>query len=86
MRATRALARFDGAVIDGAVNGAGRLGWWVSACKAWVDRVIVDGAVNGVARLVQAVGVAGRRLQTGTVHHYLLWIVTAMVVLIVWVH
>ncbi len=76
--AAQALARFDGAVIDGAVNGAGRLGAWVGACKAWVDRVLIDGAVNGVARAVQAVSVAGRRLQTGVVHHYLLWIVAAL--------
>ena len=41
---------------------------------------------NGVARLVQAVGAAGRRLQTGVVHHYLLWVVAAVALFFVSFH
>jgi len=75
---------FDGNVIDGAVNGAGRLGLWTSRQKGWVDQVIVDGAVNGMATAVGWAGGAVRRIQTGLVQNYLL-IAAAGAITLFWV-
>ena len=84
LRGCQALLRFDLRVIDGAVNGAGASGWRLSQLKDWIDRNVVDGLVNGVAQFVRAVSTAGRRIQTGLVHHYLLGVVAAVVILAVW--
>ena len=82
---TQALSRFDGAVIDGAVNGAGRIGAWLSRWEQAFDQFIVDGIVNGFGFVAQHAGSAGRRLQTGVVQQYLLVLIVAVVTLAVFV-
>lgn len=77
----RALGRFDIAIIDGAVNGVGRLGAWASRAKAWVDHAIIDGAVNGLAWIARWVGAQLRQAQTGIIQQYLLVVVVSVVVL-----
>jgi NADH-quinone oxidoreductase subunit L len=47
-----------------------------------VDGKVIDGAVNGVATLVRRSGSAARRVQTGYVRNYALWIVVGIVVLL----
>ena len=58
-------------VIDGVVNGAGRLatvtGRWV---YAHVDQQVVDGAVNGSASAAQGGGQVFRQLTSGKVQQY----------------
>jgi len=81
---TRWLSKFDSVVVDGMVNGAGAGGWQLSQWKAAFDRAVVDRVVNGLAECVRAVGSAGRRLQTGLVHHYLLAVTVAVVAIAVW--
>ena len=76
---TQALSRFDTSVIDGAVNGAGRLGWELGQLKQRFDQTVVDGFVNGVARAAQRLGALGRQLQTGVIHQYLLVVIGAAV-------
>ena len=80
LRLAAGLAQWDQRVIDGAVNGAGRLGTWLSEIKAQCDRVIVDGLVNGVARGIRGVGATLRRIQTGVIQQYLLVVIIAVVV------
>jgi NADH:ubiquinone oxidoreductase subunit 5 (subunit L)/multisubunit Na+/H+ antiporter MnhA subunit len=64
------LAAFDGAVIDGAVNGVARA-WSVSSASAWrFDGAVIDGAVNGLAAAVVRTGARVRRLQAGEVQGY----------------
>ncbi len=85
LRLAQGLSTFDGVVVDGAVNGAGRLGRAIGTMKDWCDRRLVDGAVNGVAALVTNTSRAGRRLQTGHVRHYLLGaVVSTLVLILVW--
>jgi NADH-quinone oxidoreductase subunit L len=81
LAATGSLARFDQRVIDGAVNGAGRLGDLVARVKASFDRVVVDGFVNGLAAAVRGVGALLRLIQTGVVQQYLLVVAAAVVAL-----
>jgi len=64
-------SRFDGGVIDGAVNFAGAIGRFLGRFDAWIDSTFVDGAVNLVASLTSAAGGGLRRLQTGRVQTYL---------------
>ena len=83
LAAADALSRFDGRVVDGAVNGVGRAGWWLGQWKERFDRLIVDGVVNGVAAMIRRLGESLRRIQTGVIHQYLLVIVSAAVALTV---
>ncbi|MBI4597476.1 MAG: NADH-quinone oxidoreductase subunit L [Candidatus Omnitrophica bacterium] len=75
------LATFDQRVIDGAVNGAGRLGDRISRWKDACDRLVVDRIVNGTASTIRAAGVALRALQTGIIQHYLFVVVVAVAAL-----
>jgi NADH-quinone oxidoreductase subunit L len=62
----------DRTVVDGAVNGAGKVtvvGSWFSSLT---DRTIVDGLVNLVGWIVQESSHAFRRVQTGLVQNYAL--------------
>jgi len=62
----------DRTVVDGAVNGAGKLtvvGSWFSGLT---DRKVVDGLVNLVGWIVQESSLAFRRFQTGLVQNYAL--------------
>jgi NADH-quinone oxidoreductase subunit L len=65
----------DRTVVDGAVNGAGKLtivGSWFSGLT---DRTVVDGLVNLVGWVVQESSLVFRRLQTGLVQNYALLMV-----------
>ncbi|MBI3323676.1 MAG: NADH-quinone oxidoreductase subunit L [Candidatus Omnitrophica bacterium] len=84
LRLTQRLAAFDLGAIDGLVNRTGAAGWSVGQWQSVFDQQVVDRVVNGVAALARELGRAGRRLQTGVVHHYLLVIGAAVVVLSVW--
>jgi len=84
LRLTSGLSRFDLRVIDGLVDRTGMAGWSLSQLKDQFDRQVVDRLVNGLAQAVRALSQLGRRLQTGLVHHYLLCVVAAVVLLSVW--
>jgi len=77
------LSRFDGSVIDGAVNLAGST-WRRIADAGWsFDSTIVDGVVNGAAAIVKEAGAQMRRVQTGRVRTYQMLVVGAVVALAV---
>ena len=82
--AAEEFSRFDRAVIDGAVDGAGAAGDLVSRWKERFDRLVVDGLVNGVATAARAAGAGLRRIQTGVVQQYLLIAVASVVLLAAW--
>jgi NADH-quinone oxidoreductase subunit L len=77
---TRGLSRVDQKIVDGAVNGAGSLGWLFGQWKDRIDRRVVDGFVNGLAYLTRGLGIGLRWLQTGIVQHYLLVVVAAVAI------
>jgi NADH-quinone oxidoreductase subunit L len=76
-------AAFDRIVIDGIVNGTGYLTRMVSWVSGLFDRYIVDGAVNGVAAVLQGAGEGIRRVQTGRIQTYLVYVSASVLVLIV---
>jgi len=78
------MFRFDQVIIDGAVNGAGKLTLWWSWAKERFDTYVIDGAVNGAGYLSLAIGRFFRKTQTGQLQTYALVIFLGAVVLIFW--
>jgi NADH-quinone oxidoreductase subunit L len=77
--ASRAIAWFDGAVVDGLVNFVGTLGNWFADLSAWVDANIVDRLVVMWADIARTLASGFRRLSTGYVQQYMLTFVVAVV-------
>ena len=75
-------AAFDKYIIDGIVDGSGYLTRFVAWVTGLFDNYIVDGAVNGVAAVLQGAGESFRRIQTGRVQTYLVYVSASVLVLI----
>ncbi|MBC7327974.1 NADH-quinone oxidoreductase subunit L [bacterium] len=69
---SRLLADFDFKVIDGIVNGVGRVTVITSYLQSWIDNYVVDGFVNATAWITGAFSYILRYLQSGYVQFYLL--------------
>ncbi len=67
------IGRFDLSVIDGIVNGMGAIWKWISDISGHIDYHGVDGLVNGIAS-VTIYSAKLRRIQTGLIQNYLLFI------------
>jgi NADH-quinone oxidoreductase subunit L len=65
--------------IDGTVDGAARATVQVSKWDGIFDAAIVDGLVNLTSRVCYAVGDRLRRVQTGYLRNYVLFLVLAAV-------
>ncbi len=76
------FAWFDLNVVDGLVNVVGWFGRVFSALQGWVDLHIVDGIVNGIALVTGWVGNVVRRVQTGRVQDYLLWVLLGVLAIV----
>jgi NADH-quinone oxidoreductase subunit L len=72
MSSAHGLWAVDRKVVDGAVNGSGKLTVISSWFSGLTDRTVVDGLVNLVGWVVQESSHAFRRLQTGLVQNYAL--------------
>jgi NADH-quinone oxidoreductase subunit L len=68
----RLLAEMDTVVIDGGVNGTGRMVRWAGAISRWWDIWIVDGLVRLTAWTVKLASYPMRLVQTGSVQLYAL--------------
>jgi NADH-quinone oxidoreductase subunit L len=67
-----ALSKFDAAVVDGGVNGAGWLTRFSSRISIWWDTWVVDGAVRLSSFAVKLSSYPVRIVQTGSVQAYAL--------------
>jgi NADH-quinone oxidoreductase subunit L len=79
---SRASGWFDRVVIDGIVNGCGYLTRFASWVTGVFDLRGVDGIVNGIAWVMQGAGEGFRRVQTGRVQTYLVFVCFSVVLLI----
>lgn len=79
MSLARNIAEFDKKVVDGIVNGAGKVTLLVSRLSGLFDRVAVDGVVNSLADTVLDIGEKGRVLQTGRLRQYLAFLAVGVV-------
>ena len=84
MQISKLMAWFDRNVIDSILHGAAAL------CKGGsqvvdvlFDRTLVDGSVNGVARGTWDFGLWLRKMQTGSLRQYVMFIVIGTVALVV---
>lgn len=68
---SRILMAVDRQVVDGAVDGFGRVGGLLANLAAWLDRYIVDGLVRLIGKIAYWLGNVVRRTQTGRVQYYL---------------
>jgi len=75
MAGARGLWTFDARVVDGGVNGTG----WLTMFSAWfshlIDKYVVDGTVNLVGAVLEESSFVLRRLQTGLIQNYALFMV-----------
>jgi NADH-quinone oxidoreductase subunit L len=71
-KSARGLWTVDRNVVDGVVNGTGRLTIISSWLSGLTDKSVVDGLVNLVGWIVQEGSHVSRRLQTGLVQNYAL--------------
>ena len=75
-----AAAKFDTNVIDGAVNGAGRITRLTATISSWWDKWIIDGiGVNGPAILARMLSYPARLLEWGLVQWYALVMTAGLV-------
>jgi NADH:ubiquinone oxidoreductase subunit 5 (subunit L)/multisubunit Na+/H+ antiporter MnhA subunit len=70
---------FDWNVLDRFIDGLAQLTVWWSRMDGWFDFRLVDGAVNGVSDLVYATGNRLRKLQTGQLRQYVMFLAVAAV-------
>ncbi len=75
------LSWFDGAVIDGIVNGVATvfrgIGWFVGK----FDNIVIDGFVNLTAQTTGFFGAAFRKVQTGRIQAYLIFTIVGLMIL-----
>ena len=64
---------FDQKVIDSFIHLISNSVLTLSKLSAWIDRYIIDGFVNSVALFVSLLGASFRRLQSGKLQHYYIW-------------
>lgn len=79
LAASRAIAWFDGAVVDGLVNLVGTFGNGFAAVSGWIDANIIDTLVTMWSDIARAFASAFRRLSTGYVQQYMLTFVVVIV-------
>jgi len=79
---SRILSQFDKIIIDGLVNLIGTLTWIFAAVSRLFDVYIVDGLVNLSGWLTSSAAGSLRRLQTGLVQNYLLFVVIGIVTIL----
>jgi NADH-quinone oxidoreductase subunit L len=72
MASASGLWSVDRNVVDGVVNGTGKLTVITSWLSGLTDHSVVDGLVNAVGRVIQEASFTFRRFQTGLVQNYAL--------------
>jgi NADH-quinone oxidoreductase subunit L len=73
MASARGLWTVDRNVVDGVVNGTGKVTLVTSWLSSLTDKSVVDGLVNAVGRVMEESSFTFRRLQTGLVQNYALF-------------
>jgi len=70
-------------VIDRIIDGVAWSARQVAGFDAWIDRTLVDGLVNAAAAATWSAGIELKRLQTGRLRQYVMFIVVGTVALFV---
>jgi len=78
---SKAFRWFDNVVIDGVVNGSAYLTKITSFTSGKFDNVVIDGIVNLVAYITGFFGLLFRKIQTGKVQTYIVFVLLGVVVI-----
>ncbi|MCL5267476.1 MAG: NADH-quinone oxidoreductase subunit L [Bacteroidetes bacterium] len=78
---SKALAWFDGHVIDGTVNGAATLTRLWSSLSGSFDHYVVDGLVNFSGWFTGLLGRGARKAQTGKVQTYIVFALLGVIII-----
>lgn len=73
---------FDANIVDGIVNGSAWVTRKFSNINGWFDANIVDGLVNFTAFLSGFIGLSFKKLQTGKVQTYIVFVVFSIIILL----
>ncbi len=73
---------FDAHIVDGAVNGSAWVIRKFSAINGWFDANVVDGLVNLTAFVSGFIGFSFKKLQTGKVQTYIVFVVFSIIILL----
>jgi len=76
------LAWFDSTIVDGIVNGSAWVTKMFSKFSGIFDNSVVDGFVNLTAFVSGFIGLSFRRLQTGKVQTYIVFVLFSVVILL----
>ncbi len=82
MGIAKILAWFDGAIVDGIVNGAGYVTKFIAVVSSKFDSIVVDGLVNFTAFTAGISGRFLRTVQTGKVQTYIIFAIVGMMALV----
>lgn len=78
-----ALNWFDMWVVDGLVNALAAITRGISFLEGLFDNWVVDGAINGVAWVITWTGAKLRRVQTGRLQSYVIFVLAGILVLMI---
>jgi NADH-quinone oxidoreductase subunit L len=79
---SRIMALFDNKIVDGIVNGTAYVTRQFSNLNGLFDKYVVDGLVNFSAFISGVIGLGFRKLQTGKVQTYLVFVIFSVVILV----
>jgi proton-translocating NADH-quinone oxidoreductase chain L len=80
---SRLAAALDYYVLDGLADNSARAIGLCSRLDDWFDRHVVDRLIDRLAQVTYGVGIRLRRLQTGNVRQYVMWLAVGTVALFV---
>ena len=79
---SRFIAWFDSTIVDGIVNYSATLTRGISKVTGWFDTYVVDGLVNFTAFISGFAGLSLRKMQTGKVQTYIVYVVFSVIIIL----
>lgn len=79
---SRFISWFDATIVDGIVNYSATLTRGIANITGWFDTYIVDGLVNFTALISGFVGLSLRKIQTGKVQTYIVYVVFSVIIIL----
>ncbi len=80
---SRMVSWFDATIVDGIVNYTATVTRFISRISGWFDTYVVDGLVNFTALINGFAGLSLRKLQTGKVQTYIVYVIFSVIILLI---
>ncbi len=79
---SRFISWFDATIVDGIVNGSATVTRGIANITGWFDTYVVDGLVNFTAFVSGFAGLTLRKMQTGKVQTYIVYVVFSVIIIL----